>query len=97
MTTNIQCEAKRQGHPRGEILSKDPVQNMRIYERGALRLSTLNRDRKAQSGKFPEDEFKAGRELTRVAKHVAFELVDELLHAHDRVWVDEWRGDQVRS
>ena len=30
----------------------------------------------------------------------AFELVDELLprkHAHDMVWVDEWRGDRVRS
>ena len=30
----------------------------------------------------------------------AFELVDELLpgkHAFDMVWVDEWRGDRVRS
>ena len=29
-----------QTHPRGENLSKDPVQEMRIYWRGALRLST---------------------------------------------------------
>ena len=31
---------------------------------------------------------------------VACELVDELLpgkHACDMVWVDEWRGDRVRS
>ena len=30
----------------------------------------------------------------------AFELVDELppgKHAHDMVWVDEWRGDRVRT
>ena len=30
----------------------------------------------------------------------AFELVDELLprrYAYDMVWVDEWRGDRVRS
>ena len=30
----------------------------------------------------------------------AFELVDELppgKHAYDMVWVDEWRGDHVRS
>ena len=30
----------------------------------------------------------------------AFELVDELRpgkHAYDLVWVDEWRGDRVRS
>ena len=30
----------------------------------------------------------------------AFELVDELppeKHAYDMVWVDEWRGDRVRS
>ena len=30
----------------------------------------------------------------------AFELVDDLpprKHAYDMVWVDEWRGDRVRS
>ena len=43
----------------------------------------LSRDRTALSGKFPEDE-----------------LVDELppgKHACDMVWVDECRGDRVRS
>ena len=57
----------------------------------------LGRDRTAPSGKFLEDDLKAGRE------HVdfdAFELVEELpsgKHAYDMVWVDEWRGDRVRS
>ena len=32
--------SQRQTHPRGENLSKDPVQEMRIYWRIALRLST---------------------------------------------------------
>ena len=54
------------------------------------------------SGKFPEDELKAGRELElrNMLNFDAFELVDELppgKHAHDMVWVDEWRGDRVRS
>ena len=45
---------------------------------------------------------KAGREfeLRNTLNFDAFELVDELppgKHAYDMVWVDEWRGDQVRS
>ena len=62
----------------------------------------LSRDRTALSGKFPEDELKAGRELElrNMLNFDAFELVDELppgKHAYDMVWVDEWRGDRVRS
>ena len=54
------------------------------------------------SGKFPEDELKANRELElqNMLKFDAFELVDDLSprkHAYDMVWVDEWRGDRVRS
>ena len=85
---------------------------MRIYWRGALRLVNkllrgkpsvdLSRDRIALGGKFPEDELKAGRELElrNMLISGAFELVDELppgKHAYDMVWVDGWRGDQVRS
>ena len=56
----------------------------------------------ALSGKFPEDESKAGRELElrNMLNFDAFELVDELLpgkHACDTAWVDEWRSDRVRS
>ena len=47
----------------------------------------LSRDRTAYSGKFPEDELKAGRELELPPRK----------HAYDMVWVDEWRGDRVRS
>ena len=62
----------------------------------------LSRDRTALSGKFPEDELKAGRELElRNMLHFdASELVEELppgKYACDTVWVDEWRGDRVRS
>ena len=62
----------------------------------------LSRDRTALSGKFPEDELKAGRELElrNMLNFDAFELVDELppgIHACDMVWVDECRGDRVRS
>ena len=45
----------------------------------------LSRDRTALSGKFPEDELKAGRELELPPRK----------HAYDMVWVDEWRGDRV--
>ena len=59
----------------------------------------LSRDRTALSGKFPEDELKAGRELElrNMLNFDAFELVDELppgKHAFDMVRVDEWRGDR---
>ena len=62
----------------------------------------FSRDRTALRGKFPEYELKAGRELEwqNMLKFDAFELVEELpprKHAHDMVWVDEWRGDRVRS
>ena len=62
----------------------------------------LSRDRTALSGKFPEDELKAGRELElrNMLNFDAFDLVEELVpgkHAYDMVWVDEWRGDRVRS
>ena len=62
----------------------------------------LSRDRTALSGKFPEDELKAGRELElrNMLNFDACDLVEELppgKHAKDMVWVDEWRGDQVRS
>ena len=62
----------------------------------------LNRDRTALSGKFPGDELKAGRELElrNVFNFDAVELLDELRpgkYAYDMVWVDEWRGDRVRS
>ena len=62
----------------------------------------LSRDRTALSGKFLEDELKAGREfeLRNMWNFDAFELVDELppgKHAYDMVWVDEWWGDRVRS
>ena len=62
----------------------------------------LSRDRTALSGKFPENELKAGREfeLRNMLNFDAFEPVDELprgKHAHELVWVGEWRGDRVRS
>ena len=62
----------------------------------------LSQDRTALSGKFAEDELKAGRELElqNMLNFDAFELVDELpprKHAYDMVWVGEWRGDRVRS
>ena len=62
----------------------------------------LSRDRTALSGKFPEDELKAGRELElrNMLNFDVFELMDELppeKHAYDMVWVDEWRGDRVKS
>ena len=54
------------------------------------------------SGKFLEDELKAGRELVlrNMLNFDALELLDDLpprKHAYDMVWVDEWRGDRVRS
>ena len=91
--------AQQQTHPRGEILSKDPVR-MRVHWRVVSRQSTtfcvptvdLSRDRSASSGKFPEDELKAGRELElqNMLNFDAFELVDELppiKHAYNMVWV----------
>ena len=62
----------------------------------------LSRDRTALSGKSPEDELKAGRELElqNMLNFDAFEVVDELpprKHAYNMVWVDKWRGDRVRS
>ena len=62
----------------------------------------LSRDRTALSGKFPEDELKAGRELElqNMLNFDAFELVDDLpprKHAYDMVRVDERRGDRERS
>ena len=62
----------------------------------------LSPDRTALSGKFPENELKAGRELElrNMLNFDAFELVDELppeKHVYDMVWLDEWRGDRVRS
>ena len=64
-------QAWRQTHPIAENLSKDPVQEMRIYWRGVLWRSTnffvtrhLSTSAEiALSGKFPEDELKASREL----------------------------------
>ena len=61
----------------------------------------LSQHRTALSGKFPEDESKAGRELElkNMLNFDAFELVDDLpprKHAYDMVWVDEWRGDRAR-
>ena len=54
----------------------------------------LSRDRTALSGKFPEDELKAGRELElqNMLNFEAFELVYDLpprKHAYDMVLVDE--------
>ena len=48
--------------------------------------------------KIPEDELKHGRELElqNMLNFDAFELVEDL-PAYDIVWVDEWRGDRVRS
>ena len=62
----------------------------------------LSRDRTALSGKFPEDELKARRELElrNMLNFDAVDLVEELPpgnHAYDMVWVDEWRGDLMRS
>ena len=62
----------------------------------------LSRDRTALSGTFPEDELKAGRELElqNMLNFDACELVNDLpprKHVYDMVWVDEWRGDRVRS
>ena len=63
----------------------------------------FSRDRTALSGKFPgKIELKACRELQlrNMLNFDAFVLVDELppeKHAYDMVWVDEWRGDWVRS
>ena len=83
---------------------------MRIYWRGALRLSTNScvtchlstSAESALSGKFPEEELKANRELElrNMLNFDSFELVDELppgKYACDMVGVDEWRGDGVRS
>ena len=58
--------------------------------------------RTAQTGNFPEDAVQAGRELAlgNMFNFDAFELIEELpagKHAHDMVWVDEWRGDRVWS
>ena len=55
-----------------------------------------------QTGKFPKDALKAGRELElrHMLNFDAFELLEELLageHACDMVWVDDWRGYRVRS
>ena len=62
----------------------------------------LSRDRIALSGKFPENDLRAGPELElrNMLNFDAFQLVDELppgKWAYDMVWVDEWRGDRVRS
>ena len=62
----------------------------------------LRRDRSLLSGKFQEDESKACRELElrNMLNFDAFDLVEELpprKYAYDMVWVDEWRGDRVRS
>ena len=51
---------------------------------------------------FPEDELVAGPglELRNMLNYDALELVDELppsKYVYDMVWVDEWRGDRVRS
>ena len=58
----------------------------------ARHVSTSSRGRTAPSGKFPEDELKAGRELElqNMLNFGAFELVDEMpprKHANDMVWV----------
>ena len=104
-------QAKRQTHPTGGNVSKDPVQEMRIIGGCIAAVNKhlcgtpsvyVSRDRTAMSGKFPEDDLKAGRELElRSMLNVdALELVDELppeKHAYDMMWVDEWRGDRVRS
>ena len=85
---------------------------VRIYWRGCIAAVNklpchtpsvdLSRDRTALSGQFPEEKLKAGRklELRKMLNFDAFELVEELppgKHAYDMVWVDEWRGDRVRS
>ena len=54
----------------------------------------LSRDRTALSGKFPENELRAGRELElrNMLNFDAFELVNELppgKYANDMVCVDE--------
>ena len=61
----------------------------------------LSRDRTALSGKFPEDELKAGRELElqNILNFDAFELVDELppeKHSYDTMCIDEWRVGRLR-
>ena len=62
----------------------------------------FTQDRTPLSGKFPEDQLKASRELEmrNILYFHTFELVDEMpqgKHASDMVWVGEWRGDRVRS
>ena len=62
----------------------------------------LSLDRTAQTGKFPEGALKAGRELEmrNMLDFDAFALMEELRagkHAYYMVWVDEWRGERVRS
>ena len=71
--------AQRQTHPRGENLSKDPVRT-RVHWLVVSRQSTtflcdvptvdLSRDRTALTGKFPEDELKAGREFACVDSQI---------------------------
>ena len=61
----------------------------------------LSLDCTALSGKIPEDNLKAGRELElrNMLNVDAFELVEELhpgKFAYDLVCVDEWRGDRMR-
>ena len=57
----------------------------------------FSRDRTSLSGKFPEDELKAGRQLDlrNMLNFDEFDLVEKLppgKHANDMLWVDEWRG-----
>ena len=97
--------AQRQTHPRGENLSNDPVR-MRVLWRVVSRQSTtflcdmptvdLSRDRTALSGKFPEDELKAGRELElkNMLNFDAFELVDDLPpRKHAMTWCGSMSGE----
>ena len=54
-----------------------------------------------KSQKFPEDKLKAGREK-EVKNLILFNAIkdttlEEGEHAYSMVWVEEWRGDEVRS
>ena len=64
-------QAQRQTQPRGKNLSKDPVRKMRVFTLAGCIAAVnkllcdtpsvdLSRDRTALSGKFQEDELKAG-------------------------------------
>ena len=112
ISTQAGRRALRQTHPKGENLSKGSSAESKNLLAGCIAAVNeilydtpsvdFSQDRTTQSGMFAEDALKAGRELElkNMLKIYAFESVEGLppgKYAYDMVWVDEWRGDSVRS